>query len=221
MVALTQTHNIHTTPPPHPILPTSVSANHSLHLDHRLAQHGDGGELTGGSGGAGNRDRVDIGGRSGILYLSGIRVWSWRDINVKWRGQVCSCPIMLHPVTANQGANNRRKGLIALDSAPTTGPIIATYWLPVLVQTLVCRAIVWNFQHGLWRSEWGETVGIKSWIVGRAGAGVNREWCELVTCDICIYTQLEPKNCLDTLKLEKNSLIKLHKETIRANKLDK
>lgn len=79
---------------------------------------------------------------------------------------MCSCPITLHPVTANQGANNRRKGLIALDSAPTTGPIMATYWLPVLVQPLLCREIVWNFQHGLQRSEWGETAGIKSWIVG-------------------------------------------------------
>lgn len=162
---------------PHPILPTSISANHSLHLGRRLAQHGNGGELTGGSGRAGKRDWVDIGGRSGILNLAGIRVWSWRDINVKWRGQVCSCPITLHPVTANQGANNRRKGLIALDSAPTTGPIMATYWLPALVQPLLCREIVWNFQHGLWRSEWGEMAGVKR-VGGETG---DREWCELLT----------------------------------------
>lgn len=55
---------------------------------------------------------------------------------------MCSCPITLHPVTANQGANNRRKGLIALDSAPTTGPIMATYWLAALVHRLLCGEIV-------------------------------------------------------------------------------
>lgn len=126
-----------------------------------------GGWLTGGTLRAGKRDWVDIGGRSGILNLAGVRVWSWRDINVKRRGQVCSCPIMLHPVTANQGANNRRKGLIALDSAPTTGPIMATYWLPVLVQPLLCGEIVWNFRHGRQRSEWGEAFEIKSWTVDR------------------------------------------------------
>lgn len=164
-----------------PSLPIHTHA--LLHLGCRLAQHDDGGQLTGGSERAGKRDWVDIGGRSGILNLAGIRVWSWRDINVKWRGQVCFCPITLHPVTANQGANNRRKGLIALDSAPTTGPIMATYWLPVLVQPLLCREIVWNFQHGLRRSEWGKMVGIKSWIMGREhwGKVEGKEWCKLLT----------------------------------------
>lgn len=53
-----------------------------------------------------------------------------------------SCPITPHPVTANQRANNRRKGLIALDSAPTTGPIMPTYWLAALVHGLLCGEIV-------------------------------------------------------------------------------
>lgn len=61
--------------------------------------------------------------------FSRIGVWSRRGINVKRRGQARSCPITRYPVTANRGANNRRKGLIALDSAPTAGPIMAAYWV--------------------------------------------------------------------------------------------
>lgn len=70
----------------------------------------------------------------------------WRDINVKQRGQGAllsnySVPSHHHPAAKQQ----RRKGLIALDSAPTTGPIMETYWLPALPQTLLCWDIVWNF----------------------------------------------------------------------------
>lgn len=40
---------------------------------------------------------------------------------------MCCCPITLCPVTASRGANNRRKGLIALDSALAAVPIMAAY----------------------------------------------------------------------------------------------